>query len=250
MKHLLAHERHEALRALLAEQGSVAVADMAKRWKVSEMTIRRDLAALAAEGSVARVHGGAVPGGRLRFGSRLERNRAGKTRAALKLAPFLPERGAVYFDGSTTIYHLAAHLDRRGGLLAATNSVDTFQRLSQCMGVEAVLIGGVRDAETDNLIGPLARRALDGLTFTAAFFSAYALHPIHGPAEPSAEDAEIKHLVCNRTEAIHLAVDRTKLELSTTGCWRPDAARSVLATDLEADDPRLVGYRSQFHRIV
>ena len=250
MKHVHAHDRQESLRALLTERGSVGVADLAKRWRVSPMTIRRDLAALAAEGAVARVHGGAVPGERLRFGARLERNRAGKTAAARKLMPFLPEHGAIYLDGSTTIYHLAGLIEARGGLLVATNCVDTFQRLLQRHGIEAALIGGVRDPATDNLIGPLARRALEGLSFSAAFFSAFALHPEHGPGEPSPEDAEIKRLVCSRSEAVHLAVDHDKLGLSAAGCWQPIAAQATLATDLKPGDARVAPFADQFHRIV
>jgi DeoR family fructose operon transcriptional repressor len=250
MAHMLAHERQEALRSLLAQRGAVAVADLARRWKVSEMTIRRDLAALAADGSVARVHGGAVPGDRLRFGARLERNRSGKQAAARKLLPLIPEHGAIYLDGSTTVYQLAGLLEGRHGLTVATNSVDTFQRLVQRPGLEAVLIGGSRDPATDNLIGPLARRALEGLSFSAACFSAYALHPDHGPAEPSAEDAEIKRLVCIRSTLVLLAVDHDKLGLDATGCWQPAAERTTLATDLLPGDKRLKPFSHQFHRIV
>ena len=250
MKHAHAHDRQESLRALLAENGSVGVADLARRWDVSPMTIRRDLAALAAEGLVARVHGGAVPGDRLRFGTRLERNRPGKTSAAQKLVAFLPEQGAIYLDGSTTIYHLAELLDARHRLLVATNSVDTFQRLCQRPGLDPVLIGGVRDPSTDNLIGPLARRALEGLWFEAAFFSAFGLHAEHGPGEPSPEDAEIKRLVCTRAAAIHVAVDHDKLGLAAAGCWQPPADLSTLATDLPPGDERVAPFSGQFHRIV
>ena len=49
MKHRFAHERQSELRTILSEEGTVSVTPLAKRWKVSEMTIRRDLQALQAE---------------------------------------------------------------------------------------------------------------------------------------------------------------------------------------------------------
>jgi DeoR family fructose operon transcriptional repressor len=249
IKHRLAHERQADLRAILAERGSVVVADLAKRWRVSEMTIRRDLQALEAEGSVARVHGGAVAGGRLRFGSRLERDRLPKTRAAAKLAAFLPVGGAVYLDGSTTIYHLAED-PRLSGLQVATNNLDTFLRLGRVPGVEAILIGGSLNRATDNFVGAVARRSLEGMAFAAAFFSAHSLHPQLGAAEPAAEDAEIKRLVCTRSAAIHLAVNHQKLGTTAAGCWGAEPAHSVLATDLDPDDPRLDPYRTSFRTII
>lgn len=250
MKHRLAHERQAELRALLAEHGAVSVAELARRWQLSEMTIRRDLAALAAEGAVARVHGGAVAGGRLRFGARLERNRAGKSAAAAKLATLLPDKGCIYLDGSTTIYHLAEAISRRGGLTVATNNLDTFMALGRSAGIECILIGGQLNRETDNFVGAHARRVLEGLAFAAAFFSAFALHPTLGPSEPSPEDAEVKRQVCERAAAIHLAVDHQKLGESAAGCWAADPARTTLATDLDPADPRLDPYRTAFNRIL
>lgn len=250
MKHRFAHERQAELRALLTEEGTVAVAPLAKRWKVSEMTIRRDLQALQATGAVTRVHGGAVAGGTLRFGSRLAQHRREKEAAAGKLVALLPTRGSIYLDGSTTIYHLAEQLTRHGGLQVATNNLDTFLRLGQCPGVEAVLIGGALNRGTDNFVGPHARRCLEGLAFDAAFFSSFALHPELGPCEPAVEDAEIKQLVCARTARIHVAVDHHKFGEQAAGSWRFASERAVLATDLPAGDARVKPFRPLFSTIL
>lgn len=250
MKHRFAHERQAELRALLSEQGTVAVTPLAKRWKVSEMTIRRDLQALQSTGAVTRVHGGAVAGSTLRFGSRIGQHRREKAAAAEKLATLVPARGSIYLDGSTTIYHLAEGLGRHAGLQVATNNLDTFLRLGQCPGVEAVLIGGILNRGTDNFVGTHARRCLEGLNFDAAFFSAYALHSELGPCEPAVEDAEIKQLVCSRTARIHLAVDHHKLGAQAAGSWRFSTGRAVLATDLPPGDARLKPFRALFTTIL
>ena len=47
------------LDAIRTGQG-VEVVDLAQRFAVSQMTVRRDLARLAREGKLTRVHGGAV----------------------------------------------------------------------------------------------------------------------------------------------------------------------------------------------
>ncbi|WP_168217733.1 substrate-binding domain-containing protein [Occultella kanbiaonis] len=56
----LARERQERFLRLLRAKGSVAVGALAAEFDVSEMTVRRDLNALAARGLAVRVHGGAT----------------------------------------------------------------------------------------------------------------------------------------------------------------------------------------------
>src|ERR1035438_2419540 len=53
-------ERHGLILKTLTAAGSVKIADLSIQLEVSEMTIRRDLDLLEQEGSLRRVHGGAV----------------------------------------------------------------------------------------------------------------------------------------------------------------------------------------------
>ncbi|MBF9128780.1 substrate-binding domain-containing protein [Plantactinospora sp. S1510] len=57
---LLSAQRQERLLTELRGQGAVRVRDLAREFGVSELTIRRDIAALAERGLVAKVHGGAT----------------------------------------------------------------------------------------------------------------------------------------------------------------------------------------------
>ena len=73
---LYLEERRHAILTDLARDGRVTVAELSRRFGVSEVTIRSDLQALAEQGLVVRTHGGAVPG--LRTSSRpLQRKSAG-----------------------------------------------------------------------------------------------------------------------------------------------------------------------------
>lgn len=245
----LAEDRLGLLQRLLTKQGSVSVSDLAKRFDVSEMTIRRDLEKLSAAGAVARVHGGAVAQGRLSFAARLERGGKAKHSAAAKLLPLIPASGAIYLDGSTTVFQLVGLLGARPGLTAATNNLDTFLALTRVPGIVPVLVGGALNRETDNFVGALARRVLDGLAFDLACFSAFALDPQVGPSEPASEDAELKAHVCGRARRAALAIDAAKLGSRAAGAWQPPA-ESILATDLAPGDPRLDPYRPRFTEII
>src|SRR5690349_20693149 len=56
----MSERRRAVVEGLLAERGEVAIAELAERFRVSEMTIRRDLEALEAAGAAKRVRGGAI----------------------------------------------------------------------------------------------------------------------------------------------------------------------------------------------
>ncbi len=245
----LAEDRLGMLQRLLTKQGSVSVSVLARRMRVSEMTIRRDLEKLSAAGAVARVHGGAVAQGRLSFAARLERGGKAKQTAAAKLLPLIPATGAIYLDGSTTVFQLVGLLGARPGLTAATNNLDTFLALTRLPGIVPVLVGGALNRETDNFIGPMARRVLDGLAFDLACCSAFALDPQVGPSEPAAEDAELKSYVGQRSRRVALAIDGAKLGSRSTGAWDLPAG-AILATDLDPRDARLDPYRSRFPEII
>ncbi|WP_163831398.1 DeoR family transcriptional regulator, partial [Pseudomonas viridiflava] len=53
-------QRRHNILALLSQQGEVSVDDLAKRFETSEVTIRKDLAALETNGLLLRRYGGAV----------------------------------------------------------------------------------------------------------------------------------------------------------------------------------------------
>jgi DNA-binding LacI/PurR family transcriptional regulator len=57
---LFQEQRHELLLGELRRNGAVRVSDLARELGVSELTIRRDIAALAARNLLHRVHGGAT----------------------------------------------------------------------------------------------------------------------------------------------------------------------------------------------
>jgi DeoR/GlpR family transcriptional regulator of sugar metabolism len=245
----LAEDRQAHIAEAIDAQGRATITDLAARFEVSEMTIRRDLRRLADRGLVRRVHGGAVALRSVRFDDRLEAQAPQKAKAARKLARFLPESGLIYLDGSTTMLHLVPELSAAASLQVATNNVETFRRLSAQPGVEPILIGGALDRRTDNLVGPLAVRSLLALSFAAAFFSAWGLTDAAGPVEATLEDAEVKELVAGRAAAVYLAVHAEKLGTRAAGAWSPPPETTRLATDLNPRDRRLQAFRGQFTTI-
>jgi len=62
---MLAEQRQMLIVEEIRRRGAVRVSELTELLQVSDMTIRRDLDALAASGLVEKVHGGATARGRL-----------------------------------------------------------------------------------------------------------------------------------------------------------------------------------------
>ena len=57
---LLGLERQERIAELVDQKGTLTIAEISGAFGVSEATARRDLAALASQNRIRRVHGGAM----------------------------------------------------------------------------------------------------------------------------------------------------------------------------------------------
>ena len=246
----LAEPRQQAIFELLNDGGSAVVSALAKRFDVSEMTIRRDLKTLEEQGLAVRVHGGALAAEKSRFSIRLSANARAKAKAVLKFQDSLPHQGCIYFDGSTTVLNLARRLKGRSRLQVATNNVETFTAIASLNGPAPILIGGTLDLRTDNLIGPLAIRSIEALAFEAAYFSAWGLGSELGLNEATVEDALVKGRVAKRTRSVYVALDHSKLGVVAGGTWSHGGGKTVLATDLDPGDKRLAPYNHMFKKII
>ena len=124
---MLTAERHRAILRLLAEQGRIAIAEIAQRFGISHATARRDAVFLAAAGKAARAHGGLLPSdffqGEPHFRAKADRKMGIKARLARKAAELLPHEGNVFVDSGTTCLEVARLLIERPNLRIFTNSI-------------------------------------------------------------------------------------------------------------------------------
>ncbi len=153
-----AKRRQEILAAV--RSGAAHVADLAESFGVSEMTVRRDLQALAREGKLERVRGGAVDAGaeppfEQTAVQRLEaKNRIGRAAAGL-----VRDGQTVMIDIGTTTLQAARHLhDRR--ITVVTTSLAVCEELIPDPGIELVLPGGIVRRNYRSLVGVLAEDSL------------------------------------------------------------------------------------------
>lgn len=165
-----ANLRRSEISEILNSQHEVSVQELADRFGVSNMTIRRDLAFLEKQGLAIRTHGGAVLTGKLRFlQDSYPEHESPVKRAIGKLGTTLVREGeTVMVDSGSTSLEVAQHLPRNMGLTLATTSLRVAQALYGS-GIKVLVLGGFLREDSPSLFGPLAEQALHGLTVDTLF---------------------------------------------------------------------------------
>ena len=147
---------------MVRANGAVSLRELARVVQTSEVTVRRDVRALEAEGLLDRRHGGAVlPGGFTResgFPQKSHLATAEKTAIADLAASFVEEGEAIVVGAGTTTQELARRLARVPGLTVVTNSLLVAQALAHANRVEVVAKPGRAvgtDRTADSLVANL-----------------------------------------------------------------------------------------------
>jgi DeoR/GlpR family transcriptional regulator of sugar metabolism len=213
---LLAEERRQRILEELERNGSVAVMDLAGRLGVSDMTIRRDLEALAARRLLQKVHGGAVPVRKAatepHFTHKRRLKQAEKQAIAREALKLIEDGDTVAFSAGTTTWHIAAALKRAGrDLTFITNSTNIALTLQENGWDQIVLSGGIFRTPSDALVGAYADRTLRSLNADILFLGVHGIHPEAGLTTPNIAEAETDRTMVEASRRVVVVGDHSKL---------------------------------------
>ena len=238
---VFAEERQHQIGRLVVERGRVRVGDLAARFGVSGVTIRKDLAALERQGQVVRTHGGAVSpagaGAERAFDVRERLQRAEKDAIGRAAAAMVTDGESIALDASTTALAMARHLRAHRDwlhLTVVTNGLRIALELAGCPGVSVVMPGGFIRPEALSLVGPMGEGLLQRVNVQRAFLGATGFTVEAGLCDGTEEEAQIKRLlVAAASETVGL-VDRTKWSRKSFATFCPTALLTAVVTDAPA----------------
>ena len=166
-------QRRHAILALLAEQGEVHVDALARHFETSEVTIRKDLAALESNGLLLRRYGGALPMPHELVAEPSQPVSPYKQAIARAAAACIREHARIIIDSGSTTAALIPELDRRPGLVVMTNSLNVANALRE-LEQEPVLLmtGGTWDPHSESFQGQVAEQVLRSYDFDQLFIGA------------------------------------------------------------------------------
>ncbi|MFI1679125.1 DeoR/GlpR family DNA-binding transcription regulator [Streptomyces sp. NPDC020607] len=211
---MYAPERQQEILRLARDGGRVDVLSLAEEFQVTAETIRRDLKALDRAGLVRRVHGGAIPAGRLDFEPDLaEREGTAadeKDRIARAALAELPAEGSVILDAGSTVARLAASLPLESTLTVVTHGLPTAARLADHPGVQLHLIGGRVRQRTRAAVDAWALRAYGEIRADVLFLAANGFSAEAGLTTPDLAEAAVKRAAIAAARRVVLLADSAK----------------------------------------
>ncbi|WP_323765724.1 DeoR/GlpR family DNA-binding transcription regulator [Marinovum sp.] len=237
-KRIPATVRLEAILAEVENNGHASVSEIAERLGVSEMTIRRDMDKLGAEGYVVRTHGGAHSNDDLRskvfemvepsVENRATRNRPEKKRIAASAARRIQPRSTIAIDVGTTCYELASQISDNSvhivcaslpiQRLLAKNQMQIYAPCGRIAGADPSTVGAQTVAYLRDFRFEIAFLAVAGITEDGLF-------------DYSFEDAEIKKTLAGQAQSRVLLVDSSKIGKSSAVRVMGFDSIDVLITD-------------------
>jgi DeoR/GlpR family transcriptional regulator of sugar metabolism len=248
---MLARQRQERILEEVKLTGGARVSDLVDMLGVSDMTIRRDISALARKGLVARVHGGATavsgrsadePG----FAVKSELQLVEKSSIAVAAAGLVQPGDSVALSAGTTTHAVAMHLRHVPHLTVVTNSVPHAEVLHEAgrEDLTVILTGGVR-TPSNALVGPVAVATLRTMHVDWLFLGVHGFDERAGFTTPNLVEAETNRALIASARQVVVAADSSKWGVVGLSSMARLDEVDVLVTDdgLDTDAQKVISAR-------
>ncbi|MES2773825.1 MAG: DeoR/GlpR family DNA-binding transcription regulator [Bacteroidota bacterium] len=212
---MLANQRREKIFELIQEDGSAKVVNLAKIFKVTEVTIRQDLERLENDGLVIKEHGGAflknIKDQVQSFSLGHKDNIDKKELIAKKCLEFIENGDSIILDSGSTTTEIAKHLKGFKNLTVITNALNIALMLGADPGIELIVTGGEFKPPTLSLTGQKAADSFKGLNVQKLFLATAGISLKSGLTYPSISDLVVKKAMIEAADTTYLVADSTKI---------------------------------------
>jgi DeoR family transcriptional regulator of aga operon len=237
---LLSEQRRRKIVELLEQKGQVTVRDLVDRFRISAVTARSDLDALASNGSAVRSHGGAVrriePGHdyplRLKHGL----HRGEKIRIGQAAADLVHPHEVIILDSGTTTAEVARQLKARKvqPVTIITNGLNIASELTDAPGISVILIGGLLRPISCSFVGPQAETMLKEFHADRLFLAVDGFDLEIGASTPDVFEAQLNGLMMQISREVNIVADSSKLGRRSVSRIGPLEKVHRLITDTRA----------------
>jgi DeoR/GlpR family transcriptional regulator of sugar metabolism len=227
------------------------VKDLASRFKVSELTIRRDLDILAQSGDVIRTLGGCLSTGDVSLGTifdhEFELNYDLKVAIGKKGARLVKSGDTILLGDGSTIFQLSAFMNDIDNANIYTNNIAAIKQLSRSSKVSLYLLGGKYDYQHNMLLvkGSLIDRILETLRFDMIFIGADAMDSKGQCMAKDPEVARTNQIILRQGREKILLADHSKLQRSANFIYGQLSDFDVWITSKGIDEAQMNKFRKQ-----
>ena len=241
--------RKQKIIEKLAQQGEIDVKEMALELKTSEITLRRDLNQMAADGLLYRTHGGAM---RVNpheiphtFMNKAAKNVEAKDQICRAAAKEINDGDIIFMDCGSTVFRLCQFI-RNKKIKVITNSMPVVFEL-QNSSVNINIIGGEFDDERQAVHGRVAKEHIARYRATKAFLGVDGISR-KGLFANSELEADITQAFAGQSLKTYLLCDESKIGKETYLQFANNGIVNTLITNSKS--PELEHIKKQGVKII
>lgn len=209
-----ADQRVTRLLSKVQGGGLLALSDAASLVAVSEMTVRRDIA--ASHGRLAVLGGHVISVGEVDSPYALDQeqdtHRGAKIAACERALALIEPDDTIFIDSGTTTIHLASRLPLDFNLTVVCFAMNVATVLSRMPSIRWILTGGQFQHATTSFAGAHGPAMLRDIRLNKAFVSAGGVHPKLGVSCANFSEVGMKRAAIDNAACSILVVDTSKID--------------------------------------
>lgn len=211
------NKRQGSILDLVERNQRISVSEIVAQFKVSEATIRRDLALLEEQGKLIRTFGGArnindLPITAKSFSDRKQKNTSEKKRIADEAVKLIEPGMVIALDNGTTTWMIATYLKQKSPLTIITSSLAILQTLHNIPDITLLFIGGKFRLRNLDFIGDATAEGYKRWNADISFISGDSIRLRRGIFKIEEESATIANTMILIADKIVGVLDYTKIE--------------------------------------
>jgi DeoR family transcriptional regulator of aga operon len=247
-------DRQLQILQLVKRHQRIRVADICAAFDVSLATARRDLDALARDGKVQRVHGGAIALTQLPAEQPILHRQREQTEEKIRIgqtaATLVHDGETILLGSGTTVLEVARALRDHKHLTVLTNSLPVVNTLSGIEEITVIVLGGMlRDSEL-SFIGQFTEQALNEVRADKVFIGTRAISLEDGLTHEYLPETMTDRAILKAGKEIIVLADHTKFGRTATILLAPLERIHTIVTDEQVPQDFVKNVREKGIRLI
>lgn len=217
---MLANDRYNIILEFLEKEGSIKTSKIVEILGVSLETARRDLDYLEKQGSLQKVHGGAILKNReestMTYSLRETKNTEEKKELANIALKYINEGETIALNSSTTNIEIARLIKNRySSLTVVTNSLRIAEELADVKGINLILAGGIYNQNEFAFLGEITERFLGNFLVDKSFISVGGISLKRGITDFLMDEILVERKMIEIGEQAIIVADSSKIDTNS-----------------------------------
>lgn len=209
-------ERQEKILQYINEVKKANTEQLAQKFKVSKVTIRRDIDILAHKGLLLKAHGGAVSFGstflhEIPYQRKAVTNSEAKRAIGYVAAQLIQNGEIIILDAGSTTLEIAKNLENMD-VTVLTNDIKIAMELSSKPSIRVMVCSGTLNSPVYTLTGNSSVEYFKHIHVNKTFLGCDAVDTDFGVSNRTYEEVDIKQAMIAAADEIIMVTDSSKLD--------------------------------------